>query len=410
MDARVRRYFWRRPRTHREPIAERRVSFLELFYDLVYVVLIARVAQGLHGSITPEAVGTFFVLFGLLWIGWFNGTVLHDAHGRPDVRNRLLTFLQMFAIAVMAVFAPAADGESGTGFAISYTAFLLIVLGQWYRVARLERADPLYGPLARRYTLMMFLMTVLTASSILASPSVRLWMWAGLVAAFVIGMIATALLPRPEAGEGGSSANPMATESLLERYALFVIIVLGEVVASVVAGLGAVHDLTPTVFLTGFAGLAVGIAFWWTYFDMVGMRPPRRTARDIYLYSLLQLPLALAITGVGAATVSLIEHADSPDPPASWAFAGFVALAMVSLGGIARLLRDWTLLKAMFRPATISGYLVAGLALVLAAVAVAPLALTGVLFVAMCAQWLYAVRGWLRTPEGQQQVDASGDA
>ncbi|MGV8910793.1 MAG: low temperature requirement protein A [Propionicimonas sp.] len=407
MDPRIRRYFWQRPRTHREIITERRISFLELFYDLIYVVLIARVAEGLHGSITGERVATFVVMFGLLWVGWFNGTVLHDAHGRPDVRNRLLTFLQMFAIAVMAVFAPTAGAAGGFGFAISYTVFLLILLGQWYRVARIERHDPLYGPIARRYTFLLAVMTVLLAASIFVPAGLRVWIWGGLLMLYLIGMVATALLPRPDADTARQSADPMATDSLLERYGLFMIIVLGEVVASVVAGLGAVDDLTPRVFLTGFAGLAVGIAFWWTYFDMVGMRPPRRATKDVYLYTLAQLPLTLAITGVGAATVSLIEHTEGSDPAASWTFAGFVALAMLSLGAIAPLLRDWETLQAMFGPATQAGYAVAVLALALAALGAPALVLTGVLFLAMCGQWLYAVRGWLRTPEGKQQVDAA---
>lgn len=50
---------------------------------------------------------------------------------------------------------------------------------------------------------------------------------------------------------------------------------------------------------------------------------------------------------------------------------------------------------------------VALLALALAAVAAPALVLTGVLFIAMCGQWLYAVRGWLRTPEGIDQVEAA---
>ena len=407
MDPRIRRYFWQRPRTHREVVTGRRVSFLELFYDLVYVVLIARVAQGLHGATTVDAIATFVVMFGLLWVGWFNGTILHDAHGRPDVRNRLLTFLQMFAVAVMAVFAPTAGGEGGVGFAVSYTIFLLVVLGQWVRVALIEQTDPLYGRIARRYTLLMVAMTAWTAASIFVSAEVRIWMWGSFVVVFVVGMITTALVPRPDADRARQSADPMATDSLLERYALFVIIVLGEVVASVVAGLGAVEGLSPAVFLTGFAGLAVGIAFWWTYFDMVGMRPPRHGTRAIYLYTLAQLPLTLAITGLGAATVSLIEHTGSADPAASWTFAGFVALAMLSLAGMARVLDDWDRLRAMFRPATGSGFVVAALALGLAAAHVPALVLTGVLFVAMCGQWIYAVRGWLRTPEGQERVDAA---
>jgi len=407
VDPRIRRYFWQRPRTHREVITERRVSFLELFYDLVYVALIARIATVLHGAVTVEGVATFVVMFGLLWVGWFNGTILHDAHGRPDVRNRLLTFLQMFAIAVMAVFAPTAGAEGGAGFAISYTVFLLILLGQWYRVARIERDDQLYGPIARRYTLLMAVMTAWTAASIFVPAGARVWMWGGFLCIYIIGMVATALVPRPDADSARQSADPMATDSLLERYALFVIIVLGEVVASVVAGVGAVEGLTPKVFLTGFAGLAVGIAFWWTYFDMVGMRAPRRGTKDVYLYTLAQLPLTLAITGVGAATVSLIEHTEGADPAASWTFAGFVALAMLSLGAIAPLLQDWERLRAMFRPATLAGYAVALLALALAAVGAPALVLTGLLFLAMCGQWLYAVRGWLRTPEGKDQVEAA---
>ena len=114
------RYFWQRPRTHRQGIAERRVSFLELFYDLIYVVLIARIALVLH-AITVASVGTFVVLFSLLWIGWYNGSLLHDAHGRADVRNRLLTFLQMFAIAAMGVFATDAAEEAGGGRSRSAT-------------------------------------------------------------------------------------------------------------------------------------------------------------------------------------------------------------------------------------------------------------------------------------------------
>jgi hypothetical protein len=80
---------------------------------------------------------------------------------------------------------------------------------------------------------------------------------------------------------------------------------------------------------------------------------------------------------------------------------------MLSLGAIAPLLRDWERLGAMFRPATLAGYAVALLALALAAVGAPALVLTGVLFIAMCGQWLYAVRGWLRTPEGIDQVDAA---
>lgn len=395
------RYFWQRPRTHRDLLTERRVSFLELFYDLIYVVLIARVAVGLHEHIDLRTVTGFCVLFGLVWIGWYNGSLLHDAHGRPDVRNRLFVFLQMFAISAMAVFAPDALGSGGTGFAISYTTFLGILVWQWLVVARIERSDSVYGPLTRSYAATMVVMTVWIAGSVFIDEDLRVWMWAVFVVVFILGMVVFAYWRRGDES-AAEAAAPLATESLLERFALLMIIVLGEVVASVVDGLGGVEHLSLRVFATGFAGLAVGIAFWWTYFDLIAMRPPSATTRSRYLYNLAQLPLALALTGVGAATVSLIEHGSEEGTPAaaSWLFGGFVALAMLTSAWIMRLLADYSRMRSMYRPAARFSLVIAALALVLAAIGPPPLLFALVVFAAMCVQWIVMVIRWLDTPEG----------
>jgi low temperature requirement protein LtrA len=176
-----------------------------------------------------------------------------------------------------------------------------------------------------------------------------------------------------------------------------------------VAGLGEVDDLTVRVFLTGFAGLAVGIAFWWTYFDLISMRPPIASTRARYLYNLAQLPLCLALTGVGAATVSLIEHGSegATPPPAAWLFGGFVALAMVTSAWLMRLLADYGRLRDVYRPTAVASLLIAGLALVLASLQPTPLAFAMILFAAMCVQWMFAVRRWLDTPDGLAKVAES---
>ena len=400
MDAGLRRFFWQPPRTHRDVVPDRRVSFLELFYDLIYVVMIARVAELLHHDITFTSVLNFAILFGLLWVGWHNGTILADAHGRQDLRTRALTFLQMFAITVMAVFAPTADGDGGLGFGVAYLAFLLILVVQWVAVMRLEWDDPLYGPITRSYTLMMSVIVVGVTISLFVSSSVRMWIWGATVVIFVAGMAFGALTSK----EGPEAGAPMATESMLERFALFVIIVLGEVVAGVVAGLGAVAELTSTVFFPGFAGLAVGMALWWTYFDMLSERPPRATVRARFAYNLLQLPLTMAIAGVGAVTVALIEGAIAVDDAANWAFAFFVALAELTVIAIGSLLRDRVALQEMLGPAVWTGLAVASLALVLPLLHPAGVILAAVLFLAMCVQWAISVRGWLRTPEGRDAL------
>ena len=106
-----RRYFWKPPRAHGEVIEDRSVSFLELFYDLVYVVVIARAAHTLAEHVSWRGVADFAVVFGLIWIAWLNGTMYHDLHGRQDGRTRTFVFIQMALLALLAVFTSEATGR-----------------------------------------------------------------------------------------------------------------------------------------------------------------------------------------------------------------------------------------------------------------------------------------------------------
>ncbi len=99
-----RRRFWQPPRAHGDVIEDRTVSFLELFYDLVYVVLIAGAAATLAHGITWRSVGEFLAIFGLIWLAWVNSTTLYDLHGREDLRTRTCVFIQMLLAALLAVF------------------------------------------------------------------------------------------------------------------------------------------------------------------------------------------------------------------------------------------------------------------------------------------------------------------
>jgi len=116
--AEFRRRLWLPPRAHGDVVVGRTVSFLELFYDLVYVVVIARAAHALAGDITWRSVGEFLVIFGLIWMAWVNGTLYHELHGREDVRTRVFVFIQMLLLAMLAVFVDEAAGGSGRQFAI----------------------------------------------------------------------------------------------------------------------------------------------------------------------------------------------------------------------------------------------------------------------------------------------------
>jgi len=89
---RFKRWFWRPPRAHGEVIADRQVSVLELFYDLVYVAVIGRAAHHLAEHVTVGGVAEFAVVFALIWIAWINGSLYLELHGREDGRTRSIVF------------------------------------------------------------------------------------------------------------------------------------------------------------------------------------------------------------------------------------------------------------------------------------------------------------------------------
>ena len=88
----------------------------------------------------------------------------------------------------------------------------------------------------------------------------------------------------------GLSRGLRPTESLVERFGLFTIIVLGEVVFGVVGGLSASEHDVKTI-TTGMVALVIGFGFWWIYFDLVGRRPPRPDGGALASWLLSHLPI-----------------------------------------------------------------------------------------------------------------------
>ncbi len=324
--------WFRPPRPHGQIIEDRTVSFLELFYDLVFVVLVAQISHSLAGHVSWAGVRDFVVVFVMIWFAWLNGTLYHELHGGEDGRSRTYIFAQMALLVVLAIYASHAadDVADGRGFAIVYALLMLLVAYQWQRVMRHDSEE--YRPLALRYvTGMVVLAAAVGATAFLDDAETRTWVWLAILSVALVGGVAQQL------GRDTTFDDAMrVTESMAERFGLFTILVLGEVVVGVADGLSELEDRSALAIVTAVLVLGVGFGFWWNYFDFVGRRQPRDGVPVRVVWMQAHLPLALAIAAAGAGMVSLVEHTgDARTPTATaWLVAGSVALLCLSLAAL----------------------------------------------------------------------------
>lgn len=158
----------------------------------------------------------------------------------------------------------------------------------------------------------MAIAVLIGASALVDDVNGRLWIWAAAMVAMSIFVLAQAL--RGDA----ATASITVTESMAERFGLFTIIVLGEVVVGVVDGISETNGDAHTI-ITGVLALTVAFAVWWNYFDLVGRKRPRPGAMTRMAWTYAHLPLTFGIAALGAAMVGLVEHAHhNTTPELSW--------------------------------------------------------------------------------------------
>jgi low temperature requirement protein LtrA len=222
----------------------------------------------------------------------------------------------MCILALLAVFTSGAADGDGTPFSLVYAAFLLFMTWLWYTVRDQDRDRPEFLVVTAGYVIAMAVSAAVILASGFLPAEARLVIWA----AFVVAWCGALLIVRRD--QTVLSLGTTATDSLVERFGTFTIIVLGEVVLGVVAGLVATQRDGMTI-AVGLLSLWIGFGFWWIYFDLVGRRLPRN-GPALTNWVLSHLPVTLSIVAAGAAIVSLIGHAHDARAPAETAWLRFL--------------------------------------------------------------------------------------
>lgn len=299
---------------------KRGATWLELFFDLVFVVAIAQLAIALGDDASADGFLRFGLLFVPIWWAWTGYTMYADRFDTDDVGFRLLMLAGMLGVAGLAISIPEAFAGGSSIFAAAYVATRVVLIALYARAAR-------HVPVARALcivTLAVFVAgTALWLASLLVPAPVRFVFWAS---ALVIEGVTPWLARRAMAG------TPVHASHLPERFGLFTVIVLGESVVAVVIGVDAAR-WDPQSVAVGVLGFAIAASLWWVYFDFADDLDIGRSlqARNAYIYGHLPIAVGLTTVGVGIKKAILAAAEDTLPAAAGWALGGGVALFLLAL-------------------------------------------------------------------------------
>ncbi|MCY1165390.1 Bacterial low temperature requirement A protein (LtrA) [compost metagenome] len=241
---------------------EARVSFGELFFDLVYVFAVTQISHHLLAHLSLWGALQALVLWFAVWLGWQYTAWVTNWFDPETLQIRLMLFAIMAAGLVMSAALPQAFEGLGLVFALCYvaiqvgrTVFVLISLG---------RKHPL-APNFRRILGWLCISAVFWIAGAMAEGHTRLALWALAVACEYFSPMTGFRLP----GLGRSATSDWTIEGghLAERCQLFMIVALGESILVTGATLSHhAHWDAPTLiaFFVAFLG---SLAMWWVYFD-----------------------------------------------------------------------------------------------------------------------------------------------
>ncbi len=305
--------------------AERSATWLELFFDLVFVVAVAVLGTRLAEAHDFEGVLTYLGYFFMIWWLWASHTFYANRYDTDDLVYRLLATAELVAVAVIAAAVGLGESNSPMAFAIGYTIARLVLLILYWRTLR---HVPATRPLVSGYLVGIGIAASLWAFSIFVSGPTRFVIW---TVAIAIDLITPWVMRREQA------KVPLDTSHLPERFGLFTILVLGESIAATVFGLQG-HGWTAASTFAAVVALVAATSLWWLYFDNVEgavvrrTDPTRRSWRPtVWIYSHFGLAAGLGITAIG------MEHAIAEagthvfDRFETWQLVGGAALAVLSL-------------------------------------------------------------------------------
>ncbi len=284
-----------------------RVTPLELFFDLVFVLALTQCTTLMARSPTWIGLLKGVLALGMLWWAWTGYAWLTSVVDPEEGSVRLVIFTAMAAMLVAALCVPGAFGDEALLFACAYAVVRAAHIALFTIASRED-------PALRRSVAGLAYSTAIGAGLLFiaaaTSGALQLSLW-GL--ALLLDMGGPFLF--------GAEGWKLVPGHFAERHGLIVLIALGESIVALGVGARAVIDAD--VVLAAVLGVIVAATLWWAYFDVTALVAERRLsnategrqrnelARDSYSYLHFPMVAGIALLAVGLRV--MIEH-DGDDP------------------------------------------------------------------------------------------------
>jgi len=285
---------------------ERKTSYLELFFDLVFVFAFTQVTALILEDMSVAGFARAALVLAMVWWAWSAYTWMTNAIDIENNVTRLLVFAAMASAFFMAIAVPDAYQDEGAWFAVAYFVVRILnsALFSWG-----VRHDP--GQLRATFRLgSWFLVAAFVAlAGGFVDGDLRPWVW---LVSLAIDVTGTLLASRDE--------WRVSPSHFAERFALIVIIALGEsIVAIGIATADVNRDASFVVSVV--IALAGVFALWWAYFDFTATAAERSLARasasergmlarDVFTY--FHYPIVLGIIFYAVAAKKTLQYPHDP--------------------------------------------------------------------------------------------------
>ena len=304
---------------------EERVTPLELFFDLVFVLAITQCTALMADDPTWRGLARGMLVLGVLWWSWVGYAWLTSVVDPEEGATRLLMFGAMAALLVVSLCVPRAFGDLGLTFAVFYGMVRAAHIGLFW----LASDD---DPALRRSVTGLGVGTAVGVA-LLVAASFFDGTAQGLV--WLVALALDQITPFVFGSEGWR----LVPGHFAERHGLILIIALGESIVAI--GVGAETRVAGGEIAAAAVGVALLAAMWWAYFDVVAYVGLRRLtaaavgkeqnelARDLYSY--LHFPMVASIVLVALGLKKTLAHVSDPlETVPGFALVGGTALYLLA--------------------------------------------------------------------------------